>query len=152
MEGGGCRCQLFKILAAALFDLRFRDFFRSERKALRSGESAPRKPCAEAVQWPCGWAFPDVERGLLKPPQSKCRRQRWNRWLELKRYVNFKVCYLSWLHLGRPSPASCSMHCCPRAKRTHVKSAYPSVSKVTQATSTASNTLDHRLLSLSAAS
>eukprot|EP00971_Amphidinium_carterae_P050590 996187-Amphidinium_carterae.2 len=109
---------------------RFCDFYRKERSALRapSGSSAASTHCADAMQqWPCGWPFPEAELALtphaVRPPRSRRRRARWQKWAQLKRYVNFKVCYLTWLHLGRPShsclssphPMSATLSCCQTA-------------------------------------
>eukprot|EP00971_Amphidinium_carterae_P337699 6474632-Amphidinium_carterae.1 len=111
---------------------RFCDFYMREKSALRSCKSATAMSSTEVVQqWPCGWPYPEAERprthrspctlassGQLEtgscpdavprasPPKSRRRRSRWRRWQQLKRYVNFKVCYLSWLHLGRPAHSS----------------------------------------------
>eukprot|EP00971_Amphidinium_carterae_P236641 4696746-Amphidinium_carterae.2 len=81
----------------------FCDFYHKERVALRVSRSVTGSPCAEAQHWPCGWPFPAAELPDVGRPRSRRRSSRWKRWNELKRFVNFKVCYLSWLHLGRPA-------------------------------------------------
>eukprot|EP00971_Amphidinium_carterae_P352884 6492761-Amphidinium_carterae.3 len=91
---------------------RFCDFYTSERSTLRAGVPAATLPVMADVlqQWPCGWPFPEAELTARactsRPPRSRRRRDRWLKWRQLKRFVNFKVCYLSWLHLGRPAHRS----------------------------------------------